>query len=62
MGWRESKGNYSLRNLQLPYPANRSWRESRRRVVVLIEHVIILMLITFIIGLFTGVSLARPRE
>lgn len=28
---------------------------------VLIEHVIIFMLITFIIGLFTGVSLARPR-
>lgn len=28
---------------------------------MLIEHVIILMLITFIIGLFTGVSLSRPR-
>jgi hypothetical protein len=28
---------------------------------MLLEHVIILMLITFIIGLFTGVSLARPR-
>jgi len=28
---------------------------------MLMEHVIILMLITFIIGLFTGVSLARPR-
>lgn len=32
-----------------------------RRMIVLIEHVIIFMLITFIIGLFTGVSLARPR-
>lgn len=30
--------------------------------MVLIEHVIILMLITFIIGLFTGVSLNRPRR
>lgn len=30
-------------------------------MVMLLEHVIILMLITFIIGLFTGVSLARPR-
>ncbi len=25
------------------------------------EHVVILMLITFIVGLFTGVSLMRPR-
>jgi len=25
------------------------------------EHVVILMLITFIVGLFMGVSLARPR-
>lgn len=25
------------------------------------EHVIILMLITFIVGLFTGVSMMRPR-
>jgi hypothetical protein len=29
--------------------------------VVTLEAVVILMLITFIVGIFTGVSLVRPR-
>jgi len=30
-------------------------------MMMFMEHVVILMLITFIVGLFTGVSLMRPR-
>ena len=31
------------------------------RIKMFLEHVVILMLITFIVGLFMGVALARPR-